>query len=58
MQISDQKVLEAKISEYNVKVTELWDGLMGLEMQLVDQLEVTVSTEREIFVLWLQTRFN
>ena len=28
------------MNEYNVKATELWDSLMGIEMQLVDQLEV------------------
>lgn len=42
-QISDQKVLEAKISEYNLKVKELWDTLMGLEIQLVDQIEVSLD---------------
>jgi hypothetical protein len=38
--ITDQRVLDAKVSEYNNKVKEVWDQLMGLEMQLVDQLEV------------------
>ena len=28
------------MSEYNEKASELWDALMGIEMQLVDQLEV------------------
>ena len=39
-QISDQKVLEMRIAEYNQHTTELWEALMMLEMQLVDQLEV------------------
>ena len=39
-QISDSKVLEMKIADFNGKVSELWDALMGLELQLVDQLEV------------------
>ena len=37
---SDSKVLEMKIADFNGKVSELWDALMGLELQLVDQLEV------------------
>lgn len=36
----DQTELEEKLSEYNDKVSQLWDYLMALEMQLVDQLEV------------------
>lgn len=39
-QIGDQKLLEAKIADYNKEVSDLWDKLMGLELQLVDQLEV------------------
>lgn len=38
--MTDPKVLEQKVSEYNALVTELWDKLMGYEVQLVDQLEV------------------
>ena len=38
--VTDPKVLEQKVSEYNALVTELWDKLMGYEVQLVDQLEV------------------
>ncbi|XP_070188419.1 dynein regulatory complex subunit 3-like [Littorina saxatilis] len=37
--VSDPKLLEQKVNEYNAHVTELWDTLMGLEVQLVDQLE-------------------
>ncbi len=33
-------MLEMKIADFNGKVSELWDTLMGLELQLVDQLEV------------------
>ncbi len=38
--MSDSKMLEMKIADFNGKVSELWDTLMGLELQLVDQLEV------------------
>jgi len=31
---------EITIAEYQQNVNELWDALMGLEMQLVEQLEV------------------
>ena len=40
-QISDQNVLEIKVQEYGSQVSELWEALMGFEMQLVDQLEVS-----------------
>ena len=39
-QIQDASILEVKVTEYNQKVAELWDNLMGYEMQLVDQLDV------------------
>lgn len=39
-QISDQKMLEMSIAEYNQRTTALWEMLMMFEMQLVDQLEV------------------
>ncbi|KAK3089457.1 hypothetical protein FSP39_003766 [Pinctada imbricata] len=42
-QISDQKMLEQRVSEYNKQITELWDHLMGLELQLVDQLEEVIK---------------
>lgn len=38
--ISDPKQLADRVQEYNTCITELWDKLMGLELQLVDQLEV------------------
>ena len=41
-EISDSKMLEMKIADFNGKVSELWDTLMGLELQLVDQLEVSL----------------
>lgn len=40
---SDQSEQEKKMSEYNEKVSELWDVLMGYEMRLVDQLEETIN---------------
>ena len=39
-QTSDQKSLDALMEDYNKEVAKLWDSLMGLEMLLVDQLEV------------------
>ena len=39
--MTDSKMVEAKVTEYNNMVTALWDKLMGLELQIVDQLEVT-----------------
>lgn len=37
--ITDQVVQEAKFNEYNDEVNKLWDKLMSLEVQVVDQLE-------------------
>ncbi|XP_064595278.1 dynein regulatory complex subunit 3-like [Liolophura sinensis] len=42
-QIGDQKLLEARIADYNKEVSDLWDKLMGLELQLVDQLEEVIK---------------
>ncbi|XP_067937680.1 dynein regulatory complex subunit 3-like [Watersipora subatra] len=39
----DPQVIETKVAAYNTKVTEVWDKLMGLELQLVDQLEEAVK---------------
>ena len=38
--ITDNKMLETLLGEYSEETTKLWDTLMGLELQLVDQLEV------------------
>ncbi|KAK2169906.1 hypothetical protein LSH36_6g13046 [Paralvinella palmiformis] len=42
-QISDQKMLEMSIAEYNQRTTALWEMLMMFEMQLVDQLEDAIK---------------
>lgn len=42
-QVTDPKLMEQRVSEYNTRVTELWDKLMGLELQLVDQLEEVIQ---------------
>merc|ERR1711894_208112 len=42
-QIADQKMLEMSIGDYQQKVTDLWEALMGLEMQLVDQLDDAIK---------------
>ena len=44
-QITDQSLLDTKVQEFNRGVSELWDRLMGLELQLVDQLEVRARNE-------------
>ena len=41
--ITDQNVIETRVTEYNTKVAELWHTLMGLEMQLVDQLDEAIK---------------
>ncbi|XP_071814847.1 dynein regulatory complex subunit 3-like [Apostichopus japonicus] len=41
--ISDAKVLDSKLAEYDDDISKLWDTLMGYELQLVDQLEDTIK---------------
>jgi len=41
--MTDPKMQEGKVQEYNNSVTGLWDKLMGLELQLVDQLEEVIK---------------
>ena len=43
--MTDPGLLEQRVNEYNIQVTDLWDRLMGLEMQLVDQLEVSIPAQ-------------
>lgn len=38
--------MELKITEYNEDITALFDLLMTLEMQLIEQLEVRSGAER------------
>jgi len=38
--MTNEMTAEITIAEYQQNVNELWDALMGLEMQLVEQLEV------------------
>jgi len=55
LQTTDQPEQEAKMSEYNEKVSELWDVLMGYEMRLVDQLEDNINNfERNLADLMAQ----
>ena len=49
--MTDQKELEDKVAEYNSKVSELWDTLMGLELQLVDQLEVSKTIKVNVMLV-------
>ena len=43
--MTDTKMVDNKLQEYNDQVTALWDKLMGLELQLVDQLEVCGTSQ-------------
>ncbi|KAK3789570.1 hypothetical protein RRG08_016249 [Elysia crispata] len=43
VQMTDTKMVDNKLQEYNDQVTALWDKLMGLELQLVDQLEEIIK---------------
>jgi SMC interacting uncharacterized protein involved in chromosome segregation len=47
--ITDNSLLDQKVKEYNKDVTELWDKLMGLELQLVDQFEVCLKCEKKLY---------
>ena len=40
---NDAKQVEEVIAEYNRDVSDLWDKLMALELQLVDQLDETIK---------------
>lgn len=39
--LNDQKAVDNLITEYNNEISTLWDKLMGYEMLVVDQLEVS-----------------
>ena len=39
---TDTNLLESMMKELNEEIRNLWDTLMGLELQLVDQLEVNL----------------
>ena len=39
-QVSDARVIDAKISELQEELNTVWDTLMGYELQLAEQLEV------------------
>ena len=43
---SDVNLLDSMMKEIIDKIAKLWDLLMGLEMQLVDQLEVRDSKNK------------
>uniref|UniRef100_S4RPJ0 Uncharacterized protein n=1 Tax=Petromyzon marinus TaxID=7757 RepID=S4RPJ0_PETMA len=42
-QITDAALLDAKILEHSQKINNMWDALMKLEIQLLDQLEDVVK---------------
>jgi len=39
--MTNEMTAEITVAEYQQNVSELWNALMELEMQLVEQLEVT-----------------
>lgn len=41
--MTDSAGIEQRVNDYNQRVTDLWDELMGLEMQLVDQLDDAIK---------------
>lgn len=41
--MTDPSLLESLMKEVTDEIRKLWDTLMGLEMELVDQLEVLDS---------------
>ena len=41
--MTDQSLLESLMKEVMEEIRKLWDTLMGLEMELVDQLEARDS---------------
>ncbi|KAK6171385.1 hypothetical protein SNE40_019585 [Patella caerulea] len=41
--ITDNQVIDDKIEAYQSQINELWDKLMSLELQLVDQLEDVIK---------------
>ena len=43
--VQDSAILEERVADFNQKVNQLWEDLMRLEMQLVDQLEVRDNTK-------------
>jgi len=47
--MTNEMTIEITITEYQQNVNELWDALMGFEMQLVEQLEV-VGCYQSIFI--------
>lgn len=47
--MTDQHLLESLMKEVTEEIRKLWDTLMGLEMELVDQLEVFDSNSMSSF---------
>ena len=42
--ITDSNLLDQRVKDYNKEVKDLWDKLMALELQLVDQFEVSLQS--------------
>ena len=44
-EMSEGPALEDKMEEFNKETDQLWDDLMGYELQLVDQLEDAIKVK-------------
>lgn len=49
--MTDQTQMETLMQEIHENIRQLWDTLMGLEMELVDQLEVREGDVQIFLVL-------
>ena len=47
--MTEPRLLESLMKEVTEEIRKLWDTLMGLEMELVDQLEVLDSNSMSFF---------
>ena len=50
--MTDQTQMETLMKEIHQNIRQLWDTLMGLEMELVDQLEVREGNVSIFLVLY------
>lgn len=50
--MTDQTQMETLMKEIHENIRQLWDTLMGLEMELVDQLEVREGNVSIFLVLY------
>lgn len=56
--MTDPSLLESLMKEVTEEIRKLWDTLMGLEMELVDQLEVLDSSSMSFFRCKIPIKWN